>query len=133
MKCVTGPLTPAQLLGEIPEIVRLLETCGIQNLLVEYGPGCKLEAGELWKQVEIRALDVVAFIQDSVDKGIFLPGQADLLLQDRDGIFECLLCRDSDIHLTTQDDGLIVEATRRWMDKGYGGFRMATGEDWQPI
>ena len=36
-------------------------------------------------------------------------------------------------YLVTDDDGLITEATRRWMDKGYGGFRAAANENWEPI
>ncbi|HKW98922.1 MAG TPA: hypothetical protein VJN43_14380 [Bryobacteraceae bacterium] len=133
MKCVTGPLTSAQLLEEIPEIVRLLASNGVDNVVVEYGWGCKLQTGELWQDISMRVADLVTFIASSIEKGIFLPGQADLLLQDRDQSFECLLCRDSDIHLSTDNDAILAEATRRWMDKGYGGFKLASAEDWEPI
>lgn len=133
MKCVTGPLTSAQLLEEIPEIVRLLASNGVDNVVVEYGWGCKLQTGELWQDISIRVADLVTFIASSIENGIFLPGQADLLLQDRDQSFECLLCRDSDIHLSTDNDAILAEATRRWMDKGYGGFKLASAEDWEPI
>ena len=133
MTCVTGPLTPVQLLEEVPEIVKLLASNGIDNLVVEYGRGCKLDPGELWQDIEVRLPDLPAFIQGSIEKGIYSPGQADLVLQDRDRTFECLLCHESDIHLVTDDDGLITEATRRWMDKGYGGFRAAANENWEPI
>ena len=133
MKCVTGPLTSAQLLEEIPEIVRLLASNGVDNVVVEYGWGCKLQTGELWQDISIRLADLVTFIASSIEKGIFLPGQADLLLQDRDQSFECLLCRDSDIHLSTDNDAILAEATQRWMDKGYGGFKLASAEDWEPI
>ena len=133
MKCVTGHLTPTQLLEEVPEIVKLLASSGIDNLVVEYGWGCKLEPGELWQDIEVRLPDLPAFIQGSIEKGIYSPGQADLVLQDRDRTFECLFCHESDIHLVTDDDGLITEATRRWMDKGYGGFRAAANENWEPI
>jgi hypothetical protein len=133
MKCVTGPLTPTQLLEEIPEIVRLLESSGVDNVVLEYGWGCKLETGQLWDDIEIRLPDLVAFIHNSIEKGIYSPGQADLVLQDRDRTFECLLCRDSDIHLATEDDAILTQATRRWMDKGYGGFKLMAAEDWEPI
>ena len=89
MKCVTGPLTPTQLLDEVPEIVRLLECGGIEELLVEYGSGCKLEADQLWQEIQIRSIDLVAFIQSSIEKGIYSPGHSDLVLQDRDRSFEC--------------------------------------------
>lgn len=133
MKCVTGPLTPTQLLEEVPEIVRLLESGGIQDLLVEYGSGCKLEADQLWQEIQIRSMDLVAFIQSSIEKGIYSPGQSDLVLQDRDRSFECLFCHESDIHLATDDDGILTQAARRWMDKGFGGFKLAASEDWEPI
>jgi hypothetical protein len=133
MKCVTGPLTPTQLLEEVPEIVRLLESGGIQDLLVEYGSGCKLEADQLWQEIQIRSMDLVAFIQSSIEKGIYSPGQSDLVLQDRDRSFECLFCHESDIHLATDDDGILTQAAQRWMDKGYGGFKLAASEDWEPI
>jgi hypothetical protein len=122
-----------QLLEEVPEIVKLLASSGIDNLVVEYGWGCKLEPGELWQDIDVRLPDLPAFIQGSIEKGIYSPGQADLVLQDRDRTFECLFCHESDIHLVTDHDGLITEATRRWMDKGYGGFRAAANENWEPI
>jgi len=131
--CVTGPLTPTQLLEEVPEIVKLLVSSGIDNLVVEYGWGCKLNPDELWQDIEVPLPDLPAFIQGSIEKGIYSPGQADLVLQDRERTFECLFCHESDIHLVTEDDGLITEATRRWMDKGYGGFRAAANENWEPI
>jgi len=39
------PLTPVQLLEEVPEIVKLLASNGIDNLVVEYGWG--VQAGSL--------------------------------------------------------------------------------------
>ena len=42
MTCVTGSLTPTQLLEEIPEIVKLLETTGVSDLVVEFGSGLSL-------------------------------------------------------------------------------------------
>jgi hypothetical protein len=113
--------------------VKLLQTTGIKNLVVEFGSGCKVEANELWQEIDIGLIDLVAFIQNSIEKGIFSPGQADLVLQDRDRSFECLLCHESDIHLMSDDDTIITEATRRWMDKGYGGFKMAANADWDPM
>jgi hypothetical protein len=133
MTCVTGPLTPTQLLEEVPEIVKLLQSSGIKDMVVEFGSGCKLEAHQLWQDIEIRLLDLVAFIQNSIEKGIYSPGKADLVLQDRGRSFECLFCHESDIHLMTDDDGILTQATRRWMDKGYGGFKLAASEDWEPI
>jgi hypothetical protein len=133
MTCVTGPLTTTQLLEELPEIVKLLQTNGIKDLVVEFGSGCNLEANQLWQEIDIGLMDLVAFIQNSIEKGIFSPGQADLVLQDRDRSFECLLCHESDIHLMSDDDAIITEATRRWMDKGYGGFKMAANTDWEPM
>src|SRR6185295_17819842 len=132
MTCVTGPLTPVQILDEVPEIVKLLQSSGIENLMVEYGWGCKLESSRLWQDIEVRLQDLVAFIRHSIEDGIYSPGQADLVLQDRDRTFECLFCHESDIHLVTDDDGLITEATRRWIDKGYGGFMAAANENWEP-
>jgi hypothetical protein len=133
MTCVTGPLTAVQILDEVPEIVNLLQANGIESLTVEYGWGCKLEASRLWQDIEVRLQDLVAFIRSSIEQGIYSPGQADLVLQDRDRTFECLFCHESDIHLVTDDGGLITQATRRWMDKGYGGFMAAANENWEPI
>jgi len=113
--------------------VKLLVSSGVDNLVVEYGWGCKLKPDELWQDIEVPLPDLPAFIQGSIEKGIYSPGQADLVLQDRERTFECLFCHESDIHLVTEDDGLITEATRRWMDKGYGGFRAAANENWEPI
>lgn len=134
MKCVSGPLTPAQVLEELPEIVNLLRLGGIEELLVEFGSGCKLEAQRLWQDTVVGLADLAAFIQRSIEEGIYSPGRADLILQDRDRSFECLFCHESDIHLETEDVSMIEKVNKRWMDKGYKGFKMAAaGEDWEPI
>jgi len=134
MTCVTGPLSVAQLLDEVPEIVKLLESSGIDRLLVEYGWGCKLEPGQLWQDIEIPLPELAAFIEASIQQGIYSPGQADLVVQDRDRTFECLFCHESDIHLETEDMSMIEHVNKRWMDKGYKGFKVAAAsEDWEPI
>ena len=133
MTCITGPLTPTQLLEEVPQIVKWLQSNGIDDLVVEYGWGCNLEPGQLWQDIEVRLAELAAFIQNSIEKGIYSPGQSDLVLQDRDRTFECLFCHESDIHLATQHGALIAEAARRWLDKGYGGFMTAANENWEPI
>jgi len=133
MKCVSGPLTPVQVLEELPEIVKLLRVGGIEKLLVEYGQGCKLEMAQLWQDIEVSLSDLMAFIQGSIERGIYSPGEADLVLQDHDHNFECLFCHESDIHLETEDSSFLEQVTKRWMDKGYKGFKLAASEDWEPI
>lgn len=133
MNCVSGPLTPAQVLDELPEIVKLLRLSGIEELLVEFGSGCKLEAQRLWQDMEVRLNDLVAFVQRSIEEGIYSPGRADLIVQDRDRNFECLFCHESDIHVVTEDMSMIEQVNKRWMEKGYKGFKLAANEDWQPI
>ena len=133
MTCVTGPLSSRSCWKKFRKIVKLLQSSGVDRLLVEYGSGCKLEPGQLWQDIEIPLPELAAFIEASIQQGIYSPGQADLVVQDRDRTFECLFCHESDIHLMTDNDGLIAEATKRWMDKGYGGFMAAANENWDPI
>jgi hypothetical protein len=133
MTFVTSPLTRTQLLEEIPQIVGWLQSNGIDNLIIEYGSGCKLEPELLWRDIEVRRADLVSFIQNSIEQGIYSPGQADLVVQDRDHRFECLFCHESDIHLATDDESILTQAAQRWLDKGYGGFKLAAGEDWEPL
>jgi len=134
MQCVTGPLTSTQLVEEVSEIVRLLQSNGIDRVVVEYGWGCKpLAAGQLWQDIEIEVPELVAFIEQAIRTGVFSPGEADLMVQDRSHSFECLLCRESDIHLVTEDEAILAQATRRWMEMGFGGFKLAAAEDFEPI
>ena len=133
MTFVTSPLTRTQLLEEIPQIVGWLRSNGIDDLLIEYGSGCKLEPELLWRDIEVRLTDLVPFIESSIDNGIYAPGEADLVVQDRDRTFECLFCHESDIHLATDDESILTQAAQRWLDKGYGGFKLAASEDWEPF
>jgi hypothetical protein len=133
MTFVTSPLTPTQLLEEIPQIAGWLQSNGIENLVIEYGSGCKLKPELLWRDIEVRRADLVSFIQDSIAQGIYSPGEADLVVQDRDRTFECLFCHESDIHLATDDESILTQAAQRWLDKGYGGFKLAANEDWEPL
>ncbi|MBZ5595036.1 MAG: hypothetical protein LAP39_22565 [Acidobacteriia bacterium] len=133
MTFVTSPLTPTQLLDEIPQIVGWLQSNGIDNLVIEYGSGCKLDPELLWRDIEVRRADLVSFIQSSIEQGIYSPGEADLVVQDRDRTFECLFCHESDIHLATDHESILTQAAQRWLDKGYGGFKLAASEDWEPF
>jgi hypothetical protein len=133
MTFVTSPLTRTQLLDEIHQIVGWLQSNGIDDLVIEYGSGCKLEPELLWRDIEVRRADLVPFIQTSIDNGIYAPGEADLVVQDRDRTFECLFCHESDIHLATDDEGILTQAAQRWLDKGYGGFKLAASENWEPF
>lgn len=133
MTFVTSPLTPTQLLEEIPQIAGWLQSNGIDNLVVEYGSGCKLEPKLLWQDIEVRLADLVSFVQSSIEQGIYSPGQADLVVHDRDRTVECLFCHESDIHLATDHESILTQAAQRWLDKGYGGFKLAASEDWEPF
>jgi hypothetical protein len=121
------------LLDEIPQIVGWLQSNGIDDLVIEYGSGCKLEPELLWRDIAVRRTDLVPFIESSIKNGIYAPGEADLVVHDRDRTFECLFCHESDIHLATDDEGILTQAAQRWLDKGYGGFKLAASEDWEPF
>ena len=119
MKIGTGPITGSQVLDEVHEIATLLRSSGIEDLAVYYGWGSRLEINQLWTPIDIKVEDLPAFVRDSVEQGIFSPGNSDLIIEDKAGSVKFLLCHESDIHLTTENLKLIEETKRHWSEKRY--------------
>ena len=121
MKIGSGPITSRQVLDEVLEIVRLLRASGIEDVIVYYGWGSRLEINQLWSPININLDNLPAFVRDSVEKGVFSPGNSDLIIEDKAGTLTFLLCHESDIHLMTENRNLIDETKRHWREKGYPG------------
>ncbi len=119
MKIGSGPITSSQVLDEVPEIAKLLRSNGIEDAIVYYGWGTRLEINQLWSPIEVKVEDLPAFVRDSVAQGIFSPGNSDLIIEDKARTLNFLLCHESDIHLMTENQKLINETNRHWSEMGY--------------
>jgi hypothetical protein len=134
MEIVTGQITATQVQGEvIPDIVELLRSLGVDDLLVEYGWGCRIDTNKLWSDMEVKVGDLPSLAKRSIEEGIYVPNQCDLILQDRSRTFTFNLCHESDIHLTTENPTLIEKASKQWAVRGYGGFRRSADGNWSPL
>jgi hypothetical protein len=119
MRIGSGPITSSQVLDEAPEIAKLLRLSGIDDVVVYYGWGSRLEINQLWTPIHVKVEDLPGFVRDSVEQGIFSPGNSDLIIEDKDGTLTFLFCHESDIHLMTKNQELIDETKRHWREKGY--------------
>jgi hypothetical protein len=130
MELVSGLLNAKQLLAEVPEIVDLLRSAGVEEAIVVFGWGSKLSADQLWGENRVRVDDLPAFVQSGADAGTFVPGAADLIIRDSAQILEFRLCHESDIHLVTDDEAILDRTTQRWAERGYGGHKSVPDGGW---
>ena len=133
MEIVSGDLSPAQMLDEVVEVARILQVRGMEDLTVEFGWGAKLEPELLWKQTQIKARDLLTYVQESEQRGIFSPGSSDLVIQSADRTLKVRLCHESDVHLWTDDQRLINEVVQHWREKGYSASKCDSNGGWRPI
>ena len=133
MEIVSGPLTQGQILHEVVEIVNSLRSHNVEHVVVTHGWGSNLDTDQLWKEITLNVDDLRAFIQNSIEKGVFSPGRADLFIRDEARTLKFTLCHESDIHLVTDDRGVIDQTVRRWAEKRYGGHKSNPEGGWSPL
>lgn len=114
----TEPLSPNKLVSSIPAMVSLLRSWGRDSLTATFGYGCKAPIEDLWQPKEIQTEQLPAFVQHSVDAGIFLPGRCDLHIEDKKKIFEFRLCHESDMHFESVDESLADVVKTLWLHEG---------------
>jgi hypothetical protein len=133
MEIVTGTLTPAQILGEVPEIAHLLLSNGVEEIVIEYGWGSNLPQDQLWNTIPLRTDDLSSFIDSSTRAGIFSPGSADLIIQDSLRTITFRLCHESDIHLVTEVPAILDSTISHWTKRGFSIYRSVETGKWARI
>ena len=117
MKIGSGPLTSDEILRAIPMIEAILSSSGIDRITVYYGWGTPLEIGDLWKPFQLSISGLQSFADVSLKKGLFSPGNTDLIIEDEKNTVQVLLCHESDIHVITDNTGIIHQFRERWADR----------------
>lgn len=119
MEIVTKELSAAQILGEIPAIVRAFRRMGLGELTVVFGWASGCEVDRWWQPHFVTLAGLESFVRQHVEEGVFLPGESDLHICDRANTVEFLLCHESDIHLRTENAAIAETIEQAWDRKGY--------------
>lgn len=133
MEVVSGNLDEVQMVDEVPEIMKLLSSNGLDDLVVEYGWGSRVDPDKMWTGIDVKTTDLSNFVQRSINEGMYSPGKADLIIADKGRSAQFRLCHESDIHLESDNQLLLDQIGKHWVAKGYGGFKRATNGAWLPI
>ena len=72
----------------------------------------------MWQPASLRVSDLPAFVRQSIEKGVFVPGDSDLIIRDPAGTVEFMLCHESDLHLSSGNDKLTERVNEEWREKG---------------
>jgi hypothetical protein len=112
IEIVCGPMDESPFTDEISFVCSLFQMIGANLVSVMYGLACAEE--RLWERLELPPLDLLAFIERSIDKGIYLPAQSDLFITGSDQL-TVLLCHEADIHVTTGSPAIIGRCASRWL------------------
>ncbi len=95
---------------ETPATLRKL--FGSATFTCYYGYGTPLHGALHWVPMQVSTEVLPYFIEDSLEHGIVVPGETDLLITASDDQLKILFCHESDIHV----DGSNPEAVQRFID-----------------
>ena len=104
---------------EISNIVGFLQARGIHDLNVSYGWGCDLDSDDLYQEKPLPLPDLLDFILQSIQSGVFAFGEGNLYISSRDEEAEFVLCHELDVHITFGDEKLALEVASGWAERGY--------------
>jgi hypothetical protein len=133
MRIASGVLSRDQYLQAIEQVVEYLRSHGIRDLLVAYGWGCDCPEEQLWQDLAMPLERLQSFIAESEASSYYRVGKNDLHVKDPSGQWEFLFCHESDIHFTTEDEGLFAHIRAVWIANGYKDVYEKRGADWQRV
>ncbi len=119
--------------GEINDLVELLRQAKILTVYVSYGFGCQQEAVVQTNDIPVATADLVPFIVESEERGIFQLGEADLIVRSNLGKIEFTLCHEHDIHFSGEETPLLRQVRSRWSRKYEKCYERRNGGEWRLI
>jgi hypothetical protein len=120
VEIITKKLSRDQFENEIARLVELLSEHQLNQLIVFYGFDCNLEQDELFKEIRVATSELREFIEQSETKGVFVLGDNNLHIEDANKRIGVLLCHESDIHATGDEEEQIIKILRsEWEKAGY--------------
>lgn len=119
MEHTSGILTVDQVKAELAAFPDILLRHGVEQLIAFFGIGSSATIDEMWKPHELETSQLLEFVQRSVARDLFDPGESDLFLETKDQKTKLRFCHESDIHLESADASLIQEVTERWKRQGF--------------
>jgi hypothetical protein len=99
-----------------------------------YSVGCAIDDNQRDKEISIPAAKLGKWISDSIERGIYTPGECDIIINDR-GRLSARLCHESDIHIETVNPAVIAECVTRWLEMGHPIHRksLTAGKGWKSV
>ena len=132
MQITSGALTADQVRTELEAAPSILRRHGIEDIVACFGVGSSANIDELWQLHELHVSELLEFARTSADRGLFRPGNSDLIVNVPDNSTVLTFCHESDIHVESTNDALIAEFVQRWKTQGLLGFHKV-GTEWVPF
>jgi len=133
MEIASGPLARDVYLAAIGQVVEFLSSNGIREILVAYGWGCDCPDDQLYQDICMPLERLQPFIAESEAADYYRVAKDNLHVKDPARRCEFLLCHESDIHLITDDNGLLKQMESIWRANGYTDVYEKRGADWQKV
>jgi hypothetical protein len=133
MELGSGVLSRSEYLRAVGRVVELLAAVGVPEILVAYGFGCECPDELLYQDVTIPSAGLLGFIAEAEAANYYRVGRDNLHVKIPDGRADFLLCHESDIHLTTEDTGLLDRLRSAWLDDGDREMYEKDGGEWRRV
>ena len=134
MELVCGPLRTVDVEREIPFACAIVAAGTSDWIETMYGVGCQTDNSQLWQRFRIRNAQLQDWISASQGRGIYTPGECDVIVYDGDRL-RVHLCHESDIHIETTDASIIRDCVSRWLGLGHRiqRKRESAGKGWKEV
>jgi hypothetical protein len=113
-----GPISEPEVADEIPFVCSLFLEAGAPQVSVVYGVGCNTDHIELWSPLYIPATELLRWIAQAAQRGIYKAGRFDIFIDAGDQL-TVRLCHEGDIHVSARSASIFEKFASRWVDKEY--------------
>jgi hypothetical protein len=119
LELYTKPLEPNDIVAQVAVIATFCVGFGVSTVEVTYGWNCRLDIDDLYKPHAIPVSGLSSFIQESMSRGVYPVGDADLYVREPGGLFEFRLCDESDLHFSSENPELVEAVRAAWAESDF--------------
>jgi hypothetical protein len=133
MELTSGVLSRDEYMRAIIDVIELMASEGVKNVLVAYGFGCDCPDEQLYEDQLISLDRLEQFITEAEQFDYYRVGKDNFHVKDGTGRIEFLFCHEADIHFISEDKGLVERLKAKWLADGFCGMFAHLGTEWQAI
>jgi hypothetical protein len=133
MELSSGLLSEDDYRRALIDLADLLRKVGVEEVSVAFGFGCDCPDELLFVDQPLPLERLLPFIAESEASDYYRVGSDNFHINDVTNRWQILLCHESDVHFTTNDESLIQRVEAAWLARGYRGLLEKVDGAWRNV